>query len=127
VLVKYENGDRFEAVCGGLSITSGKGSDGDTSRDNMFPPDMLATATAICIGIYIVRHCRNHNLSCEGLAIEVNRETAEAPARTTRIQAKVHIPSELSEKDREAILRVADRCHITQSVRRGLEVVCSVE
>lgn len=126
VIVKYENGERFEACAGEYTLTSGEGSDGNKARDGMYPPDMLAAATGACVGIYILRHCAHHDIPCEGLTIKVTRETAKAPSRTTRIEVKIEMPGELTDKQREGILRVADMCHIGQTLRRGAEVVCSL-
>ena len=127
VLVRYENGERFEATLGKYTLTSGKGADGDESRDGMPPADIVAAATGMCIGIYVVSHCSHHDIPCEGLTISVSRESAKAPSRTTRIEATIHMPGELTEKQRDAILRVAERCHVSQSLRRGVEVTCSLE
>ncbi|MBE9566123.1 MAG: hypothetical protein IMF16_05190 [Proteobacteria bacterium] len=38
--------------------------------------------------------------------------------------ATIHLGAELSHKDAGAILRVADQCHITNSIRPSMEVVC---
>jgi uncharacterized OsmC-like protein len=124
VLVEYENGTRFVATCDGHQVVTGKGDDGDSSRDGMYPSQLFAASLGMCIGGYVASYCQHHNVPCEDLRIELDRDTARAPSRTTRVTAKICLGAALSEKDAEAILRVADQCHITNSIRQSMEVVC---
>ncbi len=124
VLVTYDNGHRFAATCHGHTVYTGKGDDGDTSRDGMWPAQMFAAALGMCIGGYVASYCEHHGIPYDDLRIEVDRETADAPSRTTRVTAKIILGAKLSKKDKDAIIRVADRCHITNSIREGMDVVC---
>jgi putative redox protein len=124
VLVAYENGTRFVATCDGCEVATGKGDDGDGSRDGMWPGQLFVAALGMCIGGYVASYCKHHNIPCDDLRVELDRDTARAPSRTTSVTAKIHLGAEVSGKDAAAILRVADRCHITNSIRQGMEVVC---
>jgi len=124
VLVEYENGTRFIASCDGHQVVTGKGDDGDRSRDGMWPAQLFVASLGMCIGGYVASYCRHHNIPCGDLRVELDGEAARAPSRTTRVTAKIHLGAELSHKDAEAILRVADQCHITNSIRGSMEVVC---
>ena len=122
--MEYENGTRFVATCDGHQVVTGKGDDGDKSRDGIWPAQLFAASLGMCIGGYVASYCQHHNIPCEDLRIEVARDTARAPSRTTRVTAKIHLGAKVSQKDVEAILRVADQCHITNSIRRSMDVVC---
>ncbi len=124
VLVEYDNGTRFTATCDGYRVVTGKGDDGDSSRDGMYPAQLLVASLGMCIGGYVASYCKHHNIPCADLRIELDRDTARAPSRTTRVTAKIHLDAALSQKDAEAVLRVADQCHITNSIRQSMEVVC---
>jgi putative redox protein len=126
VLVEYGNGTRFVASCDGHQVVTGKGDDGDGSRDGMWPAQLFVAALGMCIGGYVASYCQHHNIPCHDLRVELDRDTARAPSRTTRVTAKIHLGAEVSEKDAEAIVRVADQCHITNSIRQGMEVVSLV-
>jgi putative redox protein len=126
VLVEYDKGNRFVASCGGYQVTSGTGDDGDVGKDGMWPAQLFVASLGMCIGGYVVSYCGHHGIACEGLRVELSRETARAPSRTTRVTAKIYLGAEVSQKDAEAILRVADQCHITNSIKPGLQVVCSL-
>ena len=124
VLVEYENGMRFVSMCDGHRVVTGKGDDGDSSRDGMWPAQLFVAALGMCIGGYVASYCNHHDIPCADLRVELERDTARAPSRTIRVTAKIHLGAELSGKDAEAILRVADHCHITNSIRQSVEVVC---
>lgn len=126
VLVKYDSGTRFTARCGDHTVATGRGEDGNPGRDGMYPAQLFAASIGMCVGGYVAAYCRHHDIPHESMTISVDRETAKAPSRTTRVDVRIELPVEVSEKDAKAILQVADRCHITNSVRKSMEVVCSL-
>ena len=126
ILVEYENGMRFTATCDGHQVVTGEGNDGDTSRDGMWPAQLFAASLGMCIGGYVARFCQHHGIPCDDLRVELSRETARAPSRTTRVEARIHLGAKLTAEQEKGALRVADRCHITNSIRQGMEIVCSL-
>jgi uncharacterized OsmC-like protein len=126
VLVRYDSGTRFTATCGEYTVATGKGDDGDESRDGMWPAQLFAASIGMCIGGYVVSYCQHHGIPYEGMVIELDRETARAPSRTTTLRALIRLPVPVSEKDAKAILQVADRCHITNSIVQGMTVDVSL-
>ncbi len=126
VLVEYNNGSRLTATCNGHKVTTGKGEDEDTAADGMWPAQLFVAALGMCIGGYVTSFCQHHGILCQDLRIELSRETARAPSRTARVHVKIHLGAKMSPKEVQAILRVADRCHITKSIDEGMDVVCSV-
>ena len=126
VLVEYENGTRFAAVCDGHKVVTGKGDDGDGGGDGMWPAQLFVASLGMCIGGYVASYCQHHNIPCADLRLDLDRKTARAPSRTTRVTARIYLGAELSDKDAKAIVRVADQCHITNSIGEGMEVACIV-
>jgi putative redox protein len=124
ILVAHENGARFVATCDGHRVVTGKGDDGDSDRDGMWPAQLFVASLGMCIGGYVASYCKHHDIPCHDLRLELDRDTARAPSRTTCVTAKIYLGADLSEKDAEAILRVADQCHITNSIRQSMKVVC---
>jgi len=124
ILVAYENGTRFIATCDGHQVVTGTGDDGDTGRDGMWPSQLFVAALGMCIGGYVASYCQHHGIPCADLRIELDKETAQAPSRTTLVTVHIDVGIRLSQKDAKAILQVADQCHITNSIKPGVEVVC---
>ncbi len=126
VLVEYDSGKRFKATCDGYTVSTGKGEGGDEGQDGMSPPQLLAASVGMCIGRYVIAYCQNHDIPHDDLAIEVDRDTEKAPSRTTKLHVKIRLGADLSEKDAHAMLKVADRCHITNSIRNNMSILCSL-
>ena len=61
VVVNHESGHRFAATCRGHTVTTGKGEDGNESRDGMWPAQLFEAAIGMCIGGYIAEFCKEHN------------------------------------------------------------------
>ena len=131
--VKYEGGTRFSATVpetltgGPFTVYTGRGEDGDASRDGMYPAQLFAAAIGMCVGGYVLSYCQHHDIPHQDLAIEVHRETARGPSRTTKMLLTIKLAAPIQEKDAEAILKVADRCHITNSIRDPVEVICRLQ
>jgi uncharacterized OsmC-like protein len=136
ILVKYDNGYRFTATCKGFTVTTGRGDDGDTERDGMWPAQLFSASIGMCIGGYIVEYCEKQGINCKDMTIELSRRSERYPpeasplglelSRTSRINVKIHLGTTLSEEQREKILEAADSCHITKSIREGMEIICSL-
>jgi uncharacterized OsmC-like protein len=126
VLVKHESGFRFSAVCRGYTVTTGRGEDGNDKRDGMWPAQLFEASIGMCIGGYVVKFCKEQGIPYNNMTIELSRRTQAEPSRTTRIDAKIHLDVKLSPELKQGILEAADRCHITESIREGMQVVCSL-
>jgi len=136
ILVKYENGFRFSATCKGYTVTTGRGEDGDKERDGMWPAQLFGASIGMCIGGYVAKFCKERNIPCEDMTIELSRRieanpsgttpSGAKPSRTARIDAKIRLGAKLSEQQRQGILEAADSCHITKSIEEGMQIVCSL-
>ena len=126
VLVKYESGFRFSATCRGYTVTTGRGEDGNDKRDGMWPAQLFEASIGMCIGGYVVKFCKEQGIPYDDMTIELSRRTQAELSRTTRIDARIHLDAELSQEQKQGVLQAADRCHITDSIREGMQVVCSL-
>ncbi len=125
VLVKYESGFRFSAVCRGHTVTTGRGEDDHNERDGMWPAQLFEASIGMCIGGHVAKFCKEQGISYDNITIELSRRIQADPSCTTRINAKINLDTELSAEQRQGILKEADCCHITNSIRKGMQIVCS--
>ena len=136
VLVRYENGFRFSATYKGYAVTTGRGDDGNQERDGMWPAQLFEASIGMCIGGYVAKFCKEQNIPCEDMTIELSRRIEANPSgttpsgaktsRTARIDAKICLGAKLSQKQQQGILEAADSCHITKSIEQGMQIVCSL-
>jgi len=124
VLVKHESGFRFSATCRGYTVTTGRGEDGNNERDGMWPAQLFEASIGMCIGGYIVKFCEEQGIPYDDMTIELSRRTQSEPSRTTRIDAKICLGANLSREQQKGVLEAADQCHITNSIREEVQVVC---
>ena len=136
VLVKYENGHRFAATCKGHTVTTGVGEDGDKDRDGMWPAQLFEASIGMCIGGYIAQFCEAQGIPYQDMTIELSRRveaipskapSGTSPSRTARIDTRIRLGAKLSQQQRQGILEAADRCHITESIRGGMQIACSLD
>ena len=83
VLVTYENGFRFSAVCKGHTVTTGRGDDGNDRRDGMWPAQLFAASIGMCIGGYVAKFCKEQGIPCDDMTIELSRRIETASSGTT--------------------------------------------
>ena len=136
VLVKYENGFRFSAVCKGYTVTTGRGEGGNDKRDGMWPAQLFEASIGMCIGGYIAKFCKEQGISYDDMIIELSRrietnssgttQSGTKTSHTARIDAKICLGARLSQKQQQGILEAADSCHITKSIEQGMQIVCSL-
>ena len=126
VLVKYESGFRFSATCRGYTVTTGRGEDGNDKRDGMWPAQLFEASIGMCIGGYVAKFCKEQGIPYDDMTIELSRRTQAELSRTTRIDARIHLGAKLSQEQKQSILQAADCCHITDSIREGMQIVCSL-
>ena len=126
ITIKHEGGTRFSARARDFEAVTGRGDGDDPERDNMAPGELFAASLGMCIGITLLAYCRNHGVGCEQLSIELERVHAEGGKRLQGAKVKAVLPTELSEKDKEVLHRVAHRCYVHQSIQHGIELDVSI-
>ena len=115
--VSYEGGDRFTLTVRGHDVVMDQPRDVGGEDDGATPTELFIGTIAACVGFYAERFLRRHDLSPEGLRIEVNFDMAEErPARVRTIDIRVVAPS-LSEERRTAFERVIDHCTLHNTLR----------
>ena len=96
----------------------GQGIEKQNVKMSMNPFDEIAVEEAL--------RCKEQGIAYDNMTIELSRRTQSEPSRTTRIDAKIHLDAKLSQEQKQGVLQAADRCHITNSIREGVQIVCSL-
>lgn len=123
--VKHEGGTRFTATTGAHTVVSGKG-DPNTGQDGMTPGQLFVAALGMCIGVTLRAYCKSHDISYEGMSIEMEREDTEDGRRLKLARIQVNMPTQLSDKDLQVLNRVAHRCYVGQSIKNGADMEIDV-
>ena len=126
IVVRHDKGLRFIAQCDGHSVVTGV-VEGDHEQNNgMWPGQLFIAALGACIGGYVARFCERHELPYAGMSVVVDYENADSPSRVGAVRAAVELPAPVSSRHRQAILRVAAQCYITQSIDHKMQIEVSL-
>ena len=74
------------------------------------PTELFIAGLASCVAFYARRFLARHELSTEGLAVDVQYEIGGRPTRVTSITVDITPPAALPAERREAFLAVASHC-----------------
>jgi len=124
--IKYDSGDRFFTTVNEYTVVTGKGDPDKGGENGMTPGQLFAASIGACIGVTLLAYCKNHDLPYEGMTIEMERENTDDGKRVKGVKINVQMPSQLSDRDRQVLNRVAHRCYVGQSIDHGVEIDVSI-
>ena len=85
------------------------------------PPELVVAALASCVGVFAALFAKRNGLSPEGIEVEAQAETVQAPMRLANFSAKLRFPSlpaELEDKARAFI----GACLVGQTLKHANEI-----
>jgi len=90
---------------------------GDGSAPGPF--DYFLASSALCAAYFVKLYCDTRNIPTENIRLSQNNivDPENRYAQTFKIQ--VELPSDISDKDRQGILRSIDRCTVKKVVQQG--------
>lgn len=76
------------------------------------PTELFVASLGACVAFYVRRFLARHELSADGLAVEVEYEMAAKPARVGEITVRLRLPASVPPERRPALLAVASHCTV---------------
>ena len=86
----------------------------------MTPTELFGVSLGACIAAMVALYCKNSQIDATGLAVDVSYDKLDNPSRLGNFKATVRLPAELDEVRRKALLRVADRCPVHETIKEGI-------
>ena len=87
------------------------------------PTDTVATGLASCMLTVMGIKARHLDVDLKGATAEVVKHMASDPRRIAKIEVKLELPSEVSDKNRTILERIGDTCPIHFSLHPDIEKV----
>lgn len=114
VNVHYQDGDRFEAIARGHSITCDCPNPHNGSQGaGMNPSELFLASLGSCVGHCVLEYCRSHDIDSNGLDIGVTAEkTTQKPYRIERIQVSLNFVSHLESHHYDGLQGAVENCLI---------------
>ncbi len=99
---------------------------GDGSAPGPF--DYFLASSALCAAYFVKLYCSTRNIPTDNIRLSQNNIVDPENRYQQIFKIQVELPSDISDKDREGILRSIDRCTVKKVVQAGPEfVIESVE
>lgn len=114
--VNYRGGIAFEAKARQHSLTIDLAQEKGGEDSGMNPPEIFMASLGSCIGVYVVRYCKNAKIDAEGLSIDLEWQLSDDKTKISEIKARIALPkAEVGKRDK-AILEVAHHCLIHNTI-----------
>ncbi|MGQ3891541.1 OsmC domain/YcaO domain-containing protein [Legionella sp. CNM-4043-24] len=92
---------------------------GDGSAPSPF--DYFLASSALCAAYFVKVYCKARDIPTENIRLSQNNIVDPDDRYNQIFQIQVELPDDISEKDREGILRSIDRCTVKKVVQTGPE------
>ncbi len=92
---------------------------GDGSAPSPF--DYFLASSALCAAYFVKVYCRARDIPTENIRLSQNNIVDPEDRYNQIFQIQVELPDDISDKDREGILRSIDRCTVKKVVQTGPE------
>ncbi|MCH8492131.1 MAG: OsmC domain/YcaO domain-containing protein [Idiomarina sp.] len=90
---------------------------GDGSAPSPF--DYFLASSALCAAYFVRVYCLSRNISTDNIRISQNNIVDPENRYNQIFKIQVELPEDISEKDRQGILRSIDRCTVKKVVQEG--------
>jgi len=94
---------------------------GDGSAPGPF--DYFLASSALCAAYFVKLYCNTRNIPTENIRLSQNNIVDPENRYQQIFKIQVELPADISDKDRQGILRSIDRCTVKKVVQQGPEFV----
>ncbi|MCK1787328.1 OsmC domain/YcaO domain-containing protein [Pseudomonas sp. TNT11] len=94
---------------------------GDGSAPGPF--DYFLASSALCAAYFVKLYCQTRNIPTENIRLSQNNIVDPENRYNQIFKIQVELPADISDKDRQGILRSIDRCTVKKVVQAGPEFV----
>jgi uncharacterized OsmC-like protein len=80
------------------------------------PPEFFVASLGSCVAALVANYCNNAAIDITDLSVDVEFDKAEDPTRLTNVKVLIHLPHADLNGREAAILRVAERCPVHETI-----------
>lgn len=123
IKVNYLDNLRLEAKFDDFSVIADQPIryKGDGSAPGPF--DYFLASSALCAAYFVKVYCQARDISTDNIRLSQNNIVDPENRYKQIFKIQIELPSDISEKDRQGILRSIDRCTVKKVVQTGPEFV----
>ncbi|MGQ9640031.1 MAG: OsmC family protein [Candidatus Bathyarchaeia archaeon] len=116
------DGWRFRAECRGHQVFSDQPVEEEGGDTAMTPVELFIASLGFCIGVYAKLFCDRHNISSEGMRVDLEWKMAENPGRIGQVKVMISMTGKVNSALADSILRVARHCTIHNTLKNPPEI-----
>lgn len=91
------------------------------------PPEFFVASLGSCVAALVANYCDKVEINTKDLSVDVSYDKADDPTRLTNINVQINLPhGDISGRER-AILRVAERCPVHETISNMDNVKISLD
>ncbi|HDZ03611.1 hypothetical protein LCGC14_0127930 [marine sediment metagenome] len=87
------------------------------------PTDTVVTGLASCMLTMMGIKANGLEVDLKGTTASVTKHMAASPRRISKIEVEVHLPKEVSDKNRKILVHIANTCPVHYSLHPDIEKV----
>jgi len=80
------------------------------------PPEFFVASLGSCVAALVANYCNQAGLNSEGLSVDVTFDKVADPTRLANINVEVNLPNADVKGREKALLRVAERCPVHETL-----------
>jgi uncharacterized OsmC-like protein len=80
------------------------------------PPEFFVTSLGSCVAALVANYCKNSGIDATDLAVDVTFDKVDDPARLSNVKVLINLPHAELNGRQAAILRVAERCPVHETI-----------
>jgi len=114
-------GTKFKANVGGFEIVTGRARD-DSPPEGMEAGAVLFAAIGLCTGTRLVEQMKNRGWEVGAIRVNIKPKVSKDMNRATEIAMEVELEADLTEEQRQEVLREAGRCFVSNTIKNPPEI-----
>jgi ribosomal protein S12 methylthiotransferase accessory factor len=114
-------GLKQKADVDGFEIISGR-VDENTAPDGPSPGRIMVASLGLCVGLYAAHYLKRHNISDEGLTVDIEAFDASNPSRAESFDIVVNLKAKLNEEEKAGLMASVSRCYVGNTLKSTPEI-----
>jgi putative redox protein len=112
IMIDFPGGDRVDAHFGPFNVQT----DQPPSNSAPSPFHVFLSSIGTCAGFYVLRFCRQRELSTEGISVLERISTNPQTKTVERVDLEIRVPASFPAKYHEALVHSADFCAVKRAI-----------
>lgn len=115
------NGMKQKADVDGFEIISGR-VDENTAPEGPAPGRIMVASLGLCVGLYAAHYLKRHNISDEGLTVDIEAFDESNPSRAESFDIVVNLKAKLTEEEKAGLMASVSRCYVGNTLKSTPEI-----